>query len=80
MRSTFDLHPPDRIFAWPPHYFTLFRPPDPARARRRWTCANFQGRFYADHLPCERDGHRHVVGVPRDGCAFWQRELGADDE
>jgi len=29
---------------------------------------------------CERDGGRHVVGVPAMGCAFWEREPRSDDE
>ena len=32
--------------------------------------------FYGEHLLCERDGGRHVVGVPAMGCAFWQQEPG----
>jgi hypothetical protein len=41
---------------------------------------HFQGRFYAGHLLCERGSGRHVVGVPAIGCAFWERDPGADDE
>jgi len=44
------------------------------------TFQHFQGRFYAGHLLCERDSGRHVVGVPAMGCAFWERDPGADDE
>ncbi len=35
----------------------------------------------ANHRPvCERDGGRYKVGVPAQGCAFWEREPGTDDE
>jgi hypothetical protein len=61
-------------------HFTPFRATDPARARGCWTYTHFHGQFYADHVLCERDGARKVVGVARDGCAFWQREPGADGE
>jgi hypothetical protein len=60
-------------------YFTPYRATDPARARGCLTCTHFLGRFYAEHLLCERDGGRYVVGVAAQGCAFWQREAGADD-
>ncbi len=67
---------------WMPEvdYFTPHRIESPARARGCLTCAHFLGRFYADHVLCERDGGRYVVGVPAMGCAFWMREPGADDE
>jgi hypothetical protein len=63
-----------------PDKFTAFRTATPARSRGCWTCTNFHGSFYADHLLCERDHARQVIGSPRDGCAFWMREIGADDE
>ena len=50
------------------------------RERGCYTCANFFGRFYAERLLCERDRGRQVIGTPRMGCAFWEREPGADDE
>jgi len=56
------------------------RTESPARARGCLTCTHFRGRFFCDHLLCERDGGRHVVGTPRDGCAFREGEPGADDE
>jgi hypothetical protein len=40
----------------------------------------YYGRFYAEHLLCERDGGRYVVGVPAMECVFWEREPGTDDE
>jgi hypothetical protein len=61
-------------------YFTPFRVESPARARGCLTCTHFHGRFYTAHLLWERDGVRRVIGVPAQGCAFWQREPGADDE
>ena len=61
-------------------YFTPYRYDTPARARACFTCASFQGRYYAEHLVCERDGGRSVAGVPAMGCAFREREPGADDE
>jgi len=61
-------------------YFTLFQTATPARARGCFTCTHFHGLFYADHLLCERDHARQVIGVPAMGCAFWEREPGSDDE
>jgi hypothetical protein len=61
-------------------YFSPFRIDCAARTKRCLTCAHFQGRFYCGHVLCERDGGRHVVVVAAMGCAFWQREPGADDE
>lgn len=60
-----------------------FRPyatESPARARGCYTCTYFHGIFYAEHLLCERNGGRQVIGTPRMGCAFWEREPGADDD
>lgn len=51
-----------------------------ARARGCFTCLGFLGRFYAEHPLCERDGGRQVIGTPTMGCAFWEREPGADDD
>jgi hypothetical protein len=51
-----------------------------ARARGCFTCTHFHGQFFYDHLLCEHRGGRHVVGAPEMGCAFWEREPGADDE
>jgi hypothetical protein len=60
-------------------YFTPFRVESPAKARGCLTCTNFHGHFYASHQLCERDGGRHVIGVPAIRGAFWMREIGADD-
>jgi len=59
--------------------FTPHRADSPARAPACLACTHFHGRFYAEHLGCQRDGGRYVVGVPAMGCACWQREPGADD-
>jgi hypothetical protein len=34
----------------------------------------------AGFVLAKRNGARKVVGVPRDGWAFWEREPGADAE
>jgi hypothetical protein len=52
----------------------------PARALGCYACKHFHGRFLADHLVCEERGGRQVIGSPRMGCAFWEREPGSDDE
>jgi hypothetical protein len=63
-----------------PDTFTPHRTESPARSRGCLTCTHFHGQFYSGHVRCERDGGRRVVAVPREGCAFWEREPGADDE
>jgi hypothetical protein len=63
-----------------PHSFTPYPIPTPARARGCFTCTHFHGRFYADHLLCENRGGSQVIGTPKMGCAFWEREPGSDDE
>ena len=62
-----------------PDTFTPFQIATAARARGCLVCTHFHGRFYADHLLCERDNGRQVIGVPAMDCAFWQREPGAND-
>jgi hypothetical protein len=61
-------------------YFSPHRIDCPARARGCLTCSHFHGNFYCEHVLCERNGARHMVGAPAMGRAFWQREPGADDE
>lgn len=38
------------------------------------------GRFHVEHLLCERDRRRQVIGTRSMGRAFWEREPGADDK
>jgi hypothetical protein len=61
-------------------YFTPFQLITPARAKGCLTCTHFHGQFFCQHVLCERECARKVVGVPSQGCAFWEREPGADDE
>ncbi len=52
-----------------------------ARAKGCYACAHNHGLQVSTHVVCERDAERsHVVGIARSGCAFWEREPGADDE
>ena len=63
-----------------PGYFQPMPHYEGARARGCFTCAHFHGRFLATHLVCEHRGATWVMGQPQNGCAFWQREPGSDDE
>ena len=51
-----------------------------ARARGCFACSHFNGRFYGGHVVCEHRGAVQVIGTPLNGCAYWQREPGSDDE
>jgi hypothetical protein len=51
----------------------------PARALGCYACRHFQGRLMAQHVVCEQRAAILVIGAPRMGCAFWERELGSDD-
>ena len=51
-----------------------------ARQRGCFTCAHFHGRYYSGHLICEHRGGVQIIGTPRNGCAYWERGPGADDE
>ena len=44
-----------------------------------YTCRYFGRRVAEVHLWCERPRREHVRSQPDRGCAFWQRELGADE-
>src|SRR5689334_9074540 len=57
-----------------PDTFSPFKVTTPARARGCWTCTFNHGNFFCGHVLCERTKAVHVIGVPRDGCAFWERE------
>jgi len=59
--------------------FTPHRTESQARARGCFTCRHFHGIFYAEHMLCERNGGRQVIGTPRMGCAFWELEPRSDD-
>jgi hypothetical protein len=63
-----------------PAYFTPHQPVSQARARGCFTCQHFHGGLMAGHVICEHRGVVQVIESPRMGCAFWQREPGADDE
>lgn len=53
----------------------------PALGHAAVTAASIStARWYAAHLVCERNGGRGVVAVPIEGCAFWMRAIGSDDE
>lgn len=51
-----------------------------ARERGGLTCEYFRGQFKAQLVVCERFERDRVIGDARMGCAYWQREPGADDE
>jgi len=59
--------------------FTPHRINFAARSRGCYTCTHFHGIFYAEHLLCERNSGRQVIGTPSAGCAFSMRATGADD-
>lgn len=61
-------------------FFSPFACATGARARGCFTCTHFHGRFLSDHLVCEHRGAVQVIGTPAMGCAYWEREPGADDE
>ena len=63
-----------------PRTFTPYPVATQARALGCYACTHFHGRFFAEHVVCENRGGVQVIGTPRDGCAFWEREPGADDE
>jgi hypothetical protein len=63
-----------------PQYFRPIPLHEGARAHGCLTCAHFQGQFYAEHAVCERFEKLRVIGDARIGCAYWEREPGADDE
>lgn len=61
-------------------HFQPYRTETGARERGCFACTHFQGRFLAQHLVCEHRGGVQVIGRPDMGCAYWEREPGADDE
>jgi len=64
----------------PPTYFTPHAAPTEGRARGCYACTHFHGLLHGGHVVCEHRGGVRVIGVAKMGCAYWQREPGADDE
>ncbi len=55
--------------------------PHRAEPRPCWHCASFGGMIYGGTAArCDRPGGVPVQAGPATGCAFWVREVGADDE
>lgn len=46
-----------------------------------WTCTHWKGETSGDYraLICRRRTDPSVSGIPDIGCAYWEREIGADD-
>jgi hypothetical protein len=61
-------------------HFSPFAAFTGARARGCFTCRYFEGRYFSLHVVCEHRSLVPIVAVPKDGCAFWERAPGADDE
>ena len=61
-------------------HFQPYKTESGARQRGCFTCTNFQGQFFCQHVVCEHREKVQVIGRPELGCAYWQREPGADDE
>jgi hypothetical protein len=61
-------------------YFRPYALMTGARERGCFTCSYFRGQFKAEHVVCERFERDRVIGDAWIGCAYWQREPGADDE
>jgi hypothetical protein len=54
-----------------------------ARSRGCNTCDHWWGEFTkgSHHIVCEKDyPWHHVPGDAKNGCAFWMRAIGSDDE
>ena len=45
-----------------------------------YACRYFLGRYNGEALECEMPPRRHCPSLPQGGCAFGEREPGADDE
>jgi len=47
-----------------------------------WTCTHWYGETCAEgyHTVCHGPHSPAVIADPDMGCAFWMREIGADDE
>jgi hypothetical protein len=55
-------------------------PVDPNHRGGCWTCTFFARRWERHNVLCVQGQFPHVHANPDGGCAFWQREPGADDE
>lgn len=51
-----------------------------AHLRPCWHCRWSGGLLYQIHWKCLRPGGIPVVATPKTGCAFYEREPGADDD
>jgi len=60
-------------------HFTPHQTTSPASSLGCFTCTHNQGQLMAAHVVCERLGIQ-VVGTLKNGCAFWQREPGVDNQ
>jgi len=63
-----------------PQHFSPHPLPTGARALGCMACTHFHGQRYYEVVICEHHGGRHAIGIPAMGCAYWEREPGADDE
>ena len=61
-------------------YFQPYQLQTGARQRGCFTCENFHGQFFSAHVVFEHRGATWVIGQPQNGCAYWQREPGSDDQ
>jgi hypothetical protein len=51
-----------------------------ARAKGCFTCEHFHGDLSGGHVVCRRGARTTLIGIPVEGCAYWSRATGADDE
>jgi hypothetical protein len=63
-----------------PRTFTPYPVATQAHAAGCFTCAHFHGQFLAEHLVCEHRSGTQVIGTPKMGCTYWEREPGASGE
>ncbi len=74
-RPTAVLFPPCFPIPFTPHVVS-----SPVCARGCYTCTHFHSQFLAEHLVREHRGGTQVIGTPKMGRAYWEREPGSDDE
>lgn len=60
-------------------HFYPHRVDTPSRELGCLSCRYNRGQWRGGHVVCERFEKDCVVGDPRLGCAYWEREPGADD-